>query len=82
MIHRCHFLFTASFQNSSRPILYYSLFLRHVQHTSPQNIVNVSSKQMQSFHGQMNVLKNEIERFKKSKYTTVFLGDSKERVEN
>lgn len=29
----------------------------------------------------MNVLKNEIERFKKSKYTTVFLGDSKERVE-
>ncbi|KAA6443759.1 transcription-repair coupling factor [Bacillus swezeyi] len=65
----------------SRPILYYSLFLRHVQHTSPQNIVNVSSKQMQSFHGQMNVLKNEIERFKKSKYTTVFLGDSRERVE-
>ncbi|MDW6056683.1 transcription-repair coupling factor [Bacillus paralicheniformis] len=75
------FPFHSLISKQSRPILYYSLFLRHVQHTSPQNIVNVSSKQMQSFHGQMNVLKNEIERFKKSKYTTVFLGDSKERVE-
>ncbi|MCJ8224812.1 transcription-repair coupling factor [Bacillus paralicheniformis] len=75
------FSFHSLISKQSRPILYYSLFLRHVQHTSPQNIVNVSSKQMQSFHGQMNVLKNEIERFKKSKYTTVFLGDSKERVE-
>ncbi|MCY9436204.1 transcription-repair coupling factor [Bacillus haynesii] len=75
------FPFHSLISKQPRPILYYSLFLRHVQHTSPQNIVNVSSKQMQSFHGQMNVLKNEIERFKKSKYTTVFLGDSKERVE-
>ncbi|MFC8150124.1 transcription-repair coupling factor [Bacillus paralicheniformis] len=75
------FPFHSLISKQSRSILYYSLFLRHVQHTSPQNIVNVSSKQMQSFHGQMNVLKNEIERFKKSKYTTVFLGDSKERVE-
>jgi len=75
------FPFHSLISKQSRSILYYSLFLRHVQHTSPQNIVNVSSKQMQSFHGQMNVLKNEIERFKKSKYTTVFLGDNKERVE-
>ncbi|NPC94950.1 transcription-repair coupling factor [Bacillus sp. WMMC1349] len=75
------FPFHELMSKQSRPILYYSLFLRHVQHTSPQNIVNVSSKQMQSFHGQMNVLKSELERFKKSKYTTVFLGDRKERVE-
>ncbi|MEK5499509.1 transcription-repair coupling factor [Bacillus sp. FSL M8-0168] len=75
------FPFHSLMAKQPRPILYYSLFLRHVQHTSPQNIVNVSSKQMQSFHGQMNVLKNEIERFKKSKYTTVFLGDSRERAE-
>ncbi|WFA05380.1 transcription-repair coupling factor [Bacillus sp. HSf4] len=75
------FPFHQLISKQSRPILYYSLFLRHVQHTSPQNIVNVSSKQMQNFHGQMNVLKNEIERFRKSKYTTVFLGDSQERVD-
>ncbi len=74
-----------SFQNlvskQQRPILYYSLFLRHVQHTSPQNIVNVSSRQMQSFHGQMNVLASEMERFKKSNFTVVFLGANKERTE-
>ena len=55
-----------------RPAIYYSLFLRHVQHTSPQNIVNVTSRQMQSFHGQMNVLAGEMERFKKSNFTVVF----------
>ncbi|MFT4398511.1 transcription-repair coupling factor [Bacillus sp. SW14] len=64
-----------------RSLLYYSLFLRHVQHTSPQNIVNVSSRQMQSFHGQMNVLAGEMERFKKSNFTVVFLGANKERTQ-
>ncbi|MGV2516506.1 UNVERIFIED_CONTAM: hypothetical protein FO517_21435, partial [Bacillus subtilis] len=50
-------------------------------HTSPQNNVNVSSRKMQSFHGQMNVLAGEIERFKKSNFTVVFLGTNKERTQ-
>ena len=37
-------------------------------------------KQMQDFHGQMNVLKGEIERWKKSHYSIVFLGTDEERV--
>ena len=62
------------------PIIYLSLFLRHVPNTNPQNIINISCKQMQNFHGQMNVLKGEIERWKKSNYSIVFLGSDEERV--
>jgi transcription-repair coupling factor (superfamily II helicase) len=64
----------------SHPIVYLSLFLRHVPNTNPQNIVNVSCKQMQSFHGQMNVLKSEIDRWKKGKFSVVLLGSDEERV--
>lgn len=74
------FPFQSLLVKKKRPILYYSLFLRHVQNTSPQNIVNVSYKQMQSFYGQMNVLTTELERYKKLKYTIVFLGAGSDRV--
>ncbi|NMD72195.1 transcription-repair coupling factor [Bacillus sp. DNRA2] len=62
-------------------IAYLSLFLRHVPNTNPQNIINVSCKPMQNFHGQMNVLKAEIERWAKGKYTVLFIGPNQERVE-
>ncbi|MTH55249.1 transcription-repair coupling factor [Bacillus mangrovi] len=62
-------------------VVYLSLFLRHVPHTSPQNILNVSCKQMQNFHGQMNVLKGELDRWKKGKFITVFLGANADRVQ-
>lgn len=65
---------------SDHPLVYLSLFLRHVPHTSPQNILNLSCKQMQNFHGQMHVLKNELERWKKSNYAVVFLGVNDERA--
>lgn len=62
------------------PILYMSLFLRHVANTSPQNIINVSCKQMQNFHGQMHLLKAEVDRWKKGNYSVLFLGADDERV--
>ncbi|HYK71554.1 MAG TPA: transcription-repair coupling factor [Pseudoneobacillus sp.] len=62
------------------PIVYLSLFLRHVPNTNPQNILNVSCKQMQNFHGQMNVLKTEIERWKKGKFSVLLLGSDEDRV--
>ncbi|PLR78934.1 transcription-repair coupling factor [Bacillus sp. V3-13] len=65
---------------SNRPIVYMSLFLRHVPNTNPQNIVNISCKQMQNFHGQMNVLKGEVERWRKGNYSIIFLGPDQERV--
>lgn len=62
------------------PIVYLSLFLRHVPNTNPQNIINITCKQMQNFHGQMNVLKGEVERWKKGQYFILFLGSDQDRV--
>ncbi|MFS0594685.1 transcription-repair coupling factor [Cytobacillus horneckiae] len=66
---------------TKHPITYMSLFLRHVPNTSPQNIINLSCKPMQNFHGQMHVLKSELERWKKGNYAVVFLGVDDERVQ-
>ncbi|WML41885.1 transcription-repair coupling factor [Neobacillus sp. OS1-2] len=70
----------AMLQKKEFPILYMSLFLRHVANTSPQNIINISCKQMQNFHGQMHLLKAEVDRWKKGNYSVVFLGQDEERV--
>lgn len=67
-------------QKSNQPIVYLSLFLRHVPNTNPQNIINISCKQMQNFHGQIHVLKAEVERWLKGHYTVLFLGADEERV--
>ena len=66
---------------SHHPIVYLSLFLRHVHNTNPQNIMNISCKPMQSFHGQMNVLKAEMERWKKNQYSVLIIGSDQERLE-
>ncbi|WCK54632.1 transcription-repair coupling factor [Aneurinibacillus sp. Ricciae_BoGa-3] len=63
-----------------RPILHISLFLRQVHKTNPQNIVNFNCKTMQNFHGQMNVLKAELERWKKYRYTVMFCAADEERA--
>jgi len=68
-------------QKAGRPTIYMSLFLRHVPNTNPQNIINISCKQMQNFHGQMHVLKSEVDRWKKGKFSVLFLGADDERVQ-
>ena len=59
--------------------LYLQLFLRQVPHTQPQNIVNIVSRAMQHFHGQMNVLKAETERWRKAGANIMMLAGSEER---
>nr|WP_239558924.1 transcription-repair coupling factor [Peribacillus deserti] len=66
--------------SSTNPFIYLTLFLRHVPYTNPQNIINFTCKQMQNFHGQMNVFKGELERWKKGKYSVVILGPDEERM--
>ncbi len=63
-----------------RSFVYLTLFLRHIAHTHPQNIVNVTCKTMQDFHGQMQLLKTEIDRWNEGHFTTVVLGTDDERV--
>ena len=74
------FSFQELITSSKKKLIYLSLFLRHVPHTNPQNIINVVCKQMQNFHGQMNVFKAELERWKKGKYAVVILGPDQERM--
>ena len=62
------------------PFLYFSLFLRHVPNTSPKNIINFNSKTMQNFHGQLNLLKNEVERWTKAQYKVAIVAQDKERA--
>lgn len=60
-------------------ILYFSLFLRHIAGTNPENIVNVTCRAMQNFHGQMPVLKNEVKRWQQAGYAVIFLAANRER---
>lgn len=74
---------TADVAMGKRPFqtLYLTLFLRQVPHTQPQNIINVMCRTMQNFHGQMNVLKAEMERWKKAGANVIILANGPERVE-
>lgn len=67
-------------QIKSFTTIYLSLFLRQIPHTQPQNIVNVTCRPMQSFHGQMNVLKSEIERWRKAGYDVMLLANGEDRI--
>jgi len=64
-----------------QPKLYISLFLRQIPQTQPKNIVNFVSRAMQNFHGQMNLFKSEMERWRKSGSRVVILAGGTERVE-
>ena len=70
------------FLHHKKSFVYLTLFLRHIAHTHPQNIVNVTCKTMQDFHGQMQLLKTEIDRWNEGHFTTVVLGTDDERVKN
>lgn len=63
------------------PALFLSLFLRQIPHTQPQNILNIVSRAMQDFHGQMNVLKAEMERWRKAHANVIMLAGNTERME-
>lgn len=58
-----------------------SIFLRQVPRMQPQNIVNFITRGMQDFHGQMNVLKSEMDRWKKSGVQVMMLAGDAERME-
>ncbi|MFC7394733.1 transcription-repair coupling factor [Scopulibacillus cellulosilyticus] len=63
----------------NHPVLYLSLFLRHHGYIQPENIINISCRSMQNFHGQINVLKHECERWEKGNYAVVLLAANHDR---
>ncbi|MFD1849258.1 transcription-repair coupling factor [Oceanobacillus bengalensis] len=61
--------------------LYLSVFLRHIPNTNPQNIINLSTRLMQDFHGQMHLFKNELNRWNKGDSSVVILAPNEKRAE-
>ncbi len=63
------------------PKLYFSLFARQIQGAVLADHINLQTKSMQQFHGQMNVLKNEVDRWKSNGYAVLFTCASDDRAE-
>lgn len=61
--------------------VYFSLFSRTFSGITIKKNVSISCKPMQNFHGQMHLLKNEVERFIQGKFRVVILADGKDRVQ-
>lgn len=68
-------------ERMQRQTIYMSLFMRHLKGTNPQNIVNVSSRAMQEFHGQMPLFEQELERWEKAKFTVLIMTINEQRAE-
>jgi transcription-repair coupling factor (superfamily II helicase) len=66
-------------QRIQGPVLYLSTFLRQLADAQPGNVVHFMSKTMQNFHGQMKLLKSEVERWLKARFHVVFLASNEER---
>lgn len=74
------FTFEEILQMQQQPTLYLSLFVRTVPGITIQKTRSISCKPMQQFHGQMDLLKNEIERWQQGKFNVFILVDGIERV--
>ncbi|TQR04608.1 transcription-repair coupling factor [Psychrobacillus soli] len=61
--------------------IYSSLFSRTFSGITIKKNVSIACKPMQNFHGQMHLLKNEIERFTQGKFRVVILADGQDRVQ-
>ncbi|MBM7580653.1 transcription-repair coupling factor [Jeotgalibacillus terrae] len=64
-----------------RQKVYFSLFTRKIAHMNPKKVHSFSCKPMQSFHGQMHLLKAEIDRWKKGRFTVVMLAPDGQRID-
>lgn len=65
----------------SHPRVYMSVFMRHIPNTNPQNVINLSTRTMQEFHGQMPLFKNELKRWEKGDYSVIILTPNEQRAE-
>lgn len=61
--------------------VYLSLFVRTVPGISVKKQVSFSCKPMQQFHGQMHLLKNEMERWQQGRFAVIILANGKARME-
>lgn len=75
------FSFSEMIRAHQYAMVYFSTFVSRVATTAPQNIINMSSRTMQDFHGQLHQMKTEMERYKKSQAFVYLLVKSRERMQ-
>ena len=75
-----HHWSTVWMELAKRQRVYFAMFLRHIAHTKPQNVINISSRAMQEFHGQMNLFKGELDRWMKGNFKVVILTENESRA--
>ncbi|WP_432353759.1 transcription-repair coupling factor [Sporosarcina sp. A2] len=73
--------FTEAHAALNTQAIYLSLFTRSLPGITVKEIIAYSCKPMQQFHGQMNLLKTEMERWKQNNYNVFILAEGKERVD-
>ncbi|MFC0300086.1 transcription-repair coupling factor [Virgibacillus soli] len=78
--HKFSFDWLTVWNQATQTRLYMSLFLRHIPNTNPQNIINLSARTTQEFHGQMHLFKNELSRWEKGNYSIVVLAPNEQRA--
>lgn len=78
---RLSFSYEEVILKQSHQRIYLSLFMRQLAGIQPQNIVQFMCRSMQQFHGQMNVLKSEWDRWQKGNYRIIFTASTEERME-
>ena len=61
--------------------IYMSVFLRHIPNTQPENIINLSTRAMQEFHGQMHLFKSELNRWEKAGASVIILTPNEKRAD-
>lgn len=64
------------------PSIYFALFARSFSGLRFKKTTSFSCKPMQHFHGQMPLLKNEVERWQLGKFTVLFVTEDEERLSN
>ncbi|MFJ8264241.1 transcription-repair coupling factor [Rummeliibacillus sp. NPDC094406] len=62
------------------PSIYFALFARAFAGIRFKKTTSFSCKPMQHFHGQMPLLKNEVERWQLGKFTVLFVTEDEERL--
>lgn len=60
--------------------VYLSLFMRSIPGIPLKKTVTISCKPMQQFHGQMSLVKNEMERWQQGEYTIFVVVEGQERM--
>lgn len=65
------FTWTQLREKMTQQRIYMSIFLRNIPNTQPENVVNLSTRAMQEFHGQMPLFKTELERWEKAGFSVI-----------